>query len=91
MERISRTGLGKEANTNSWSGIGFLKVAYIKGVNKMKFFGDAKMLLDWERKQMQIATPHLEHLVSTKCDLQNIFENIYFSHIFKELNEEVDD
>jgi ribonuclease HI len=67
-----------------------LKLASIKGVNKCHIYGDSKLCIGWMNN-----VTHLQHLNLIQLGQKlhyaaRSFEDIHFSHIFRELNIEAD-
>ena len=48
------------------------------------------MVIDWANGKLQIKAPHLQHLLRVIKEQKTAFETISFTHIYWELNTEVD-
>ena len=48
------------------------------------------MTIDWENRKIHFNAPRLQHLLKIIREQMEVFESIFFQHIYKELNFEVD-
>ena len=67
-----------------------LKIASEKNFQNIKLCGDSKLSIDWEKGQLQINAPHLQHLLSVIRSQMENFESISFQQVYIELNGEAD-
>ena len=67
-----------------------LKVAIINNISQLQVFGDSKMVVDWVNRKIQINTPHIQQLLNAIRMMLDFFTGFNISHIYRELNMEVD-
>ena len=67
-----------------------LKITKDKQVPSLHIYGDSKTMIDWVNGKNNIRTQHLHNLLKEIQAMKPSFESITFSHIYRELNTEVD-
>jgi ribonuclease HI len=67
-----------------------LKVAGEKNVSRLQVLGDSKLLMDWENGKNQITNMALSPIMELCLEKKKIFEEISFSHVYREFNYKAD-
>lgn len=63
-----------------------LKTAAEKGIAKLRVFGDSKLMVDWANNQGRIDNLMLEPIMNQFLEVKGKFEEIFFSHVYREFN-----
>ena len=67
-----------------------LRIIAEKNVRDLQIRGDSKLTINWENGNLQINSPHLQHLLrEIRSQLEN-FNSTSFQHIYGELNEDAE-
>ena len=67
-----------------------LLLAHEKGVQKLQIFGDSMIIINWINQTQRCHNIHLTPILKEAAQLKSTFNQISFSHIFREQNQEVD-
>jgi ribonuclease HI len=63
-----------------------LKTAVEKGLTKLQVFGDSKLMVNWANNQCRMDNLLLVPLMNQFLEVKEKFEDISFSHVFREFN-----
>ena len=63
-------------------------LAHENGVQKMQIFGDSMVIINWISQTQRCHNIHLIPILEEAAQLKTTFNQISFTHIFKEQNEE---
>ena len=65
-------------------------LAHDKGVQKLHIFGDLMIIIDWINQIQRCHNIHLNPILEEASHLKTTFNQLSFTHIYREQNEEAD-
>jgi ribonuclease HI len=67
-----------------------LKLAFEKGATQLQVFGNSSLAINWIKGDLQVQNVLLRPLAEQLKEVANLFEQISFTHVFRELNTKAD-